>query len=337
MFGKVGASIEFDETSNTISDWVNDDGGNYQIGLVASLDPEPMLNDIRSDGVLYRAPYTYYYWCSTDDYYLSGDYGTAYLFSNLNSEKNYYVRPYMKYEDGIMYGKEVVLNAAPGIPATCGALNVHNSNKTYGTLTDIEGNTYKTIVIGTQEWMAENLNTSKYNNGAAIQEIDNNNGESGSNESWVLTATGAFTGSSSACPFGKLYNWQAVSSDLLCPAGWHVPDNDEWNTLADYLGGATNAGDKLKSSGSYYWYNADELANEVGFSALSGGVYEINLNNPNLVSTYCYTSYYKSAWWSATQYNASEAWYREIEDGNTQLQNGRRDKNCGLSVRCVKN
>jgi uncharacterized protein (TIGR02145 family) len=121
---------------------------------------------------------------------------------------------------------------------TCGTPNIHNPDLTYGSMTDQEGTVYKTIVIGTQEWMAENLNTSIYRNGDAIP-----TGLTGSQ--WfntINTLQGAWAyyqnNVSNACPYGKLYNWFACVDDRqLCPMGWHVPTDPEWTTLTDYLGG----------------------------------------------------------------------------------------------------
>ena len=116
---------------------------------------------------------------------------------------------------------------------TCGTLNVHNPDLIYGTMTDQEGNVYKTIVIGTQEWMAENLNTGVYRNGDAIvTDLDN--------AAWGATTSGAWSyynnDASFACPYGKLYNWFACTDSRgLCPTGWHVPSDAEWTTLTNFL------------------------------------------------------------------------------------------------------
>jgi uncharacterized protein (TIGR02145 family) len=130
----------------------------------------------------------------------------------------------------------------------CGATNVHNPDKTYGTMTDQQGNVYKTIVIGTQEWMAENLKTSIYRNGEAIANVTDGN-------QWSGLTTGAWcyyeNNSQYDCPYGKLYNWFAVSdSRKVCPTGWHVPTQGEWTTLTNYLGGESIAGGKMKSTSS---------------------------------------------------------------------------------------
>jgi hypothetical protein len=116
---------------------------------------------------------------------------------------------------------------------TCGAPNIHNPNLTYGSMTDQEGNVYKTIVIGTQEWMAENLNTSIYRNGDPIPtNLDA--------ATWLATTSGAWAyynnDASNACPCGKLYNWYTcVDARELCPVGWHVPSDEEWTLLTEYL------------------------------------------------------------------------------------------------------
>ncbi|MFM7728880.1 MAG: FISUMP domain-containing protein, partial [Flavobacteriales bacterium] len=109
-------------------------------------------------------------------------------------------------------------------PASCGAPLVHNPDLTYGTMTDQEGTTYKTIVIGTQEWMAENLATSSYRNGDPIP------------SSFTNTMTGECSvymdDEANLCPHGRLYNWYAVTDDRhVCPTGWHEPSLEEWNTM----------------------------------------------------------------------------------------------------------
>ena len=131
---------------------------------------------------------------------------------------------------------------------SCGADSVHNPNLTYGNMTDQEGNVYKTIIIGSQEWMAENLKTSVYRNGNAIDNIIDDN-------QWSSLTSGAWAScindSQYDCPYGKLYNWFAVAdSRYLCPTGWHVPTDDEWTTLTDYLGGEEVAGGKMKTTGT---------------------------------------------------------------------------------------
>jgi hypothetical protein len=120
-----------------------------------------------------------------------------------------------------------------GSPATCGAPNVHNPAKTYGSMTDQQGNVYKTIVIGSQEWMAENLKTSIYRNGEAIANVTDDS-------QWQVLTTGAWcyynNDNQFNCPHGKLYNWYAVADPRnLCPTGWHVPTDGEWNVLIGYL------------------------------------------------------------------------------------------------------
>ena len=161
-------------------------------------------------------------------------------------------------------------NSKTGLAHTCGATSVHNSDKTYGTMTDQEGNVYKTIVIGTQEWMAENLKTSIYRNGDVIENVTNN-------VQWSNLTTGALASynndSQYDCPYGKLYNWYAVADPRhVCPTGWHEPTDGEWTMLTDYLGGEAVAGGKMKSTFTQYWLYLNQYAtNESGFSALPGG------------------------------------------------------------------
>jgi hypothetical protein len=128
---------------------------------------------------------------------------------------------------------------------SCGAENVHNPTKIYSSVTDQEGNLYKTVVIGTQEWMAENLATSIYSNGDLIA-------TNLSNVDWNSSLSGAWKfyndNSELNCPNGKLYNYYAVAdSRNVCPVNWHVPSNDEWTELISYLGGEIEAAVALKA------------------------------------------------------------------------------------------
>jgi uncharacterized protein (TIGR02145 family) len=191
---------------------------------------------------------------------------------------------------------------------------------------------YKTIVIGTQEWMAENLNTSIYRNGDAIPTgLDD--------ATWSTNISGAWSyynnDPSNACPYGKLYNWYACADARhLCPSGWHMPNDDEWTTLMDFLGGETVAGGKMKTVGNYVegtglWFipNA-EATNLSGFSGVPGGF------RSNVAGYDYFTG--DGKWWSADEFNSSSApsHYLSYIAGGFYIESF--SKHYGLSVRCLR-
>jgi uncharacterized protein (TIGR02145 family) len=196
-----------------------------------------------------------------------------------------------------------------------------------GTVTDSDGNVYHTVTIGTQTWMVENLKTTKYNDGNDIHY--------GTSGEWADLTTAAFCWYNDSMsvykePYGALYNWYAVNTGMLCPAGWHVPSEAEWNTLVTYLGGEDVAGGKLKETGTTHWFDPNEGAtNETGFTALPGG------------SRYDYATYnfinYFGYWWCTDPYDAEYAWFRQIINNYSGVYSNSAYKHCGLSVRCIKN
>jgi uncharacterized protein (TIGR02145 family) len=216
-----------------------------------------------------------------------------------------------------------------GITAhACGAAIVHNPAKTYGTMTDQQGNVYRTIVIGTQEWMAENLKTTIYRNGDAIANVTDNS-------QWANLTTGAWcyynNNSQYNCPYGKMYNWYAVADPRnVCPTGWHVPTDDEWTTLTSFLGGEAVAGGKLKSTGLQYWGSPNQDAtNESGFSGLPGGGRDGDNGIFVSIGNYGY-------WWSSTESSATSAWSRGLLYFGGDAGRYGSSKRVGLSVRCLR-
>ena len=208
---------------------------------------------------------------------------------------------------------------------------VFNPDLIYNTVTDNSGNTYKTIQIGTQMWMAENLKTSRFNDGTVIPLVTDNS-------AWANLTTSAYcwynNDSNSYKPsIGGLYNWPAVNSSKLCPKGWHVPSETEWTNLAIYLGGENIAGGELKGTGTILWLSPNSSAtNKSGFTALPGGerygtfAYNVRFDNIGI----------DGYWWSSTESSTTEAWERYIyykDGGLIKLSN---DKRTGNSVRCLK-
>lgn len=153
------------------------------------------------------------------------------------------------------------------------------------TVTDIDGNVYKTVQIGSQCWFAENLRTARYRNGEPILAAWGINGQG----AWIHYDNSPELGAI----YGKLYNWYAaVDARQVCPVGWHVPSHQEWHVLTDYLG--ENAGGKMKATGTARWLSPNTGAtNESGFDGLPGGVYAAN------TGFYGLGEY--GAWWSTTQ------------------------------------
>lgn len=223
-------------------------------------------------------------------------------------------------------------------PHTCGANQVHNPLLTYGSMTDQDGHVYKTIIIGNQEWMAENLKTGHYRNGNTIPVVTNNVAWSGLNtgaSSWYDNDSATYD-----CPYGRLYNWYAVNdSRRLCPSGWHEPSDAEWNVLIGFLDPAYTpiilgsqsllAGGDLKSTGNFFWLNPNQDAsNSSGFSALPGGGKDSNGLFGSLGNT--------AGFWTNTAFNNAGSWTREILTFSGSINRSTMDKRLGYYVRCVK-
>jgi uncharacterized protein (TIGR02145 family) len=208
---------------------------------------------------------------------------------------------------------------------------VINPALTYGSVGDADGNTYKTIQIGTQTWMAENLRTTRFNDGSSLVEmpLEDYSYSSFPGYSWYNDDSETYK-----TAYGALYNWQAIDARLngsknVCPAGWHVPDDAEWDTLTAYLGGLTIAGGKLKETGTSHWNSPNTNAtNASGFTALPGGYCMGS-------GTYFLRIGEMGNWWSSTSYDQYRGWIWSVYKNNSDINR----LGYGLSqvsVRCVK-
>lgn len=227
--------------------------------------------------------------------------------SGLSENTTYYVRAYAINSEGTSYGETVSF-----------------TTQNYGpTVTDIDGNVYHTVHIGTQIWMMENLNVTHYRNGDPIPNVINDS-------TWSGLTTGARcywnNDSAFAAPvYGALYNWYAVDdSRNLCPVGWHIPSDSEWTVLFEYLGGETIAGSKLKSP----TWGIGPGNNSSGFTAIAGGFRYHNGNYDGVGL--------QGFWWTSTQYDAQSANYCYLTYLNTGAHSSATTKLAGHSVRCVK-
>ena len=207
-----------------------------------------------------------------------------------------------------------------------------NPTSGYGSnITDKEGNSYKTVYIGTQQWMGENLKVTKYSDGTTIPNITDNT-------QWQNNTTGAWAyynnDEANNAKYGKLYNWYAVSKTTngnknVCPTGWHVPTDAEWTVLTDYLGGSAVAGGKMKVVGTTNWNSPNKDATNTSlFTGLPGG----NLNSNGNYDNIGYNGY----WWSSTEGSPNLAWFRTLigVSGYAFRSNSLKEEGC--SVRCLK-
>jgi uncharacterized protein (TIGR02145 family) len=202
------------------------------------------------------------------------------------------------------------------------------------TLKDIDGNIYKTVKIGSQVWMAENLKTMKYNDGTAIPLVTDD-------KAWKALTTPVYCwykndATANKNKYGALYNWYTVSTNKLCPRGWHVPTDAEWRTLITYLGGESVAGGKLKEKGTVHWESPNTGAtNESGFTALPSGERKhdgtFDDSGSNVVS---FRS--NGCWWSSTEQYAFNAYYQRLYNSLISVYSSLSVKQSGYSVRCLQ-
>jgi uncharacterized protein (TIGR02145 family) len=205
------------------------------------------------------------------------------------------------------------------------------------TVKDIDGNTYNTVQIGTQCWMRDNLKVTKHRDGSIIP-LDGSGGTSGNGtgQTWSSRATGARTvyghSATNLSTYGYLYNWYAVSDTKgLCPSGWNVPSESDWNTLSNFLGDEIFAGGKMKESGTTNWVSPNINANnESGFSAIPSGFRKFEGEFSNLGSF--------SIWWSSTIFDeGDEVWALSVKNDNSTLSwSDLETFELGASIRCIK-
>ena len=202
-------------------------------------------------------------------------------------------------------------------------------------ITDGEGNKYNSVAFGTQIWMVENLRTTKYSDGTPIPNVTDNT-------QWYKVSTGAWShydnDSQNDSLYGKLYNWNAVKTEKLCPTGWHVPTDEDWTILNDYLaanGHNESEGTALKATSG--WKNRKDGTSgngtdDYGWLGLPGG-YRWKKGSFNDLGSI-------GLWWSSSQRTGGSAWRYSLTNGRDI--NGRdildrsdRHMKTGFSVRCL--
>jgi uncharacterized protein (TIGR02145 family) len=240
--------------------------------------------------------------CSTGDYIIRG-----FDITNLDSIKLSDVVTVQVGSDGIEIGE------------------LQACSQSYGSVTDMDGNVYPIVLIGSQLWMAENLKTTRFADGTEIPNVPDN-------EAWGSLDTPAWcnydNNAANDITYGKLYNWfTGADPRNVCPAGWHVPTDAEWTVLTDFLGGTYFAGGKMKAITGWNPPNTG-ATNESGFSGLPGGLASEygNFVNNGL----------SGFWWSSSANDASNAWCLAMSHGFEYANIITRTKRKGYSVRCLR-
>ena len=230
------------------------------------------------------------------------------IMTGLTPTTTYYVRAYATNSNGTGYGSAMSFKTS--LP----------------TITDIDGNIYHTITIGTQVWMVENLKTTRYNDSTSIPYVEDP-------DAWIGLISPGYSWPedypANITPYGALYNWYAVNTGKLAPTGWHVPTDADWTTLINYAGGTSTAGANLKETGTNYWYPPNTGAtNKYGFTALPAG-YRSSSNG-----TYVNFDIF-GVWWSATGTIGSIGRLL-LENTTDTAYYGHDNQTQGFSVRCIK-
>jgi len=242
--------------------------------------------------------------------------------SGLTSGTQYYVRAYASNAVGTAYGNELIFTTLALLGQPCPGTP---------TVTDIDGNIYNTVQIGSQCWTQNNLKTSKYRNGNSIINITDNTQWSQTNTNNIGAWCYYDNNANNGVTFGRLYNWYAVNDSRgICPTGWHVPSFLEWSTIENFLGGDGVAGGALKSATGWNLPNIG-ATNSSNFTALPGGHRDPNGGFGGLgYDGYLWTS--SIGGWGG----GNSSWTRTLNNSNQGFHYGGYGWGFGFSVRCVR-
>ena len=243
------------------------------------------------------------------------------ILTELNQTTTYYLKTYVINNEGIFYGNEITFTTGLKMP--------------YLFISDIEGNKYKYLTLGNQVWMAENLKTTKFNDGTSIPADRIINTE---HLFWYNDDSATYKSK-----YGALYDWYAVNTGKLCPAGWHIPSDSEWKTLEIFLGMTQGQADGLDQRGTDQgnqlkftdgWYDQGNGFNTSGFSALPAGEWALY---------YYKDQKYRGSWWSSTESTEflltdpkNISFERTIFSDQKCIYRWKYPWQTGLSVRCIK-
>lgn len=248
----------------------------------------------------------------TNDGTGTGDYQS--IMTGLSSGTIYYVRAYASNSESTAYGEEVMFLTK---------------------VSDLEGNIYGTVIIGAQVWMTENLRATKLNNNMSIPNVIDNT-------AWINTTNAAYcwydNNINYKTTYGALYNWYTVNTGKLCPAGWHVPTDEEFSTLEIYLGlnadsvniwgwRGTDHGKQMKATAG--WDVGGNGTNSSGFSALPGGYRYGATGDFYMMTSITY-------WWSSSAHDTDRGWYRRLDATANDVYRASTSKKGGKYIRCLK-
>jgi uncharacterized protein (TIGR02145 family) len=247
----------------------------------------------------------------------------AVLLKNLNPDTRYHYRIKANNLCGTTIGVDRTFVTSP-----LKEINF-NPDIDYGSMTDYDGNSYKTIKIGSQTWMVENLKTTHLNNGKPIQQVTDN-------DAWSKLTTPGYSWYNNDPDilnvkylYGALYNYYTIETGCLCPRGWHVPADEEWYRMITFLGEYENAGGKLKEAGFDHWSKPNAGAtNESGFTALPGGK-RLGGGTFGLIGYYGF-------WWTSLDTRTQLVWGESLSYDYPSVSSAVDPSNNGYSVRCVK-
>jgi uncharacterized protein (TIGR02145 family) len=236
------------------------------------------------------------------------------IINNLKDSAVYYARAYAENNKGVGYGKQTIFT-------------------TRKNATDNEGKKITEVMIGSQVWMAKNLDVTRYNNGDSIPNVTNDS-------LWNVMNTypkGAYCNynndEANATIYGRLYNWYAVTDKRgVCPTGFHVPSDAEWTTLVNAIGGE-EAGGKLKEAGTAHWQSPNTGAdNSTGFTALPGGI----RTHDGLFSDIYLAGLWQTSSRAPDAIGCYTNWIYCIINSEAQMYRSEYCQNSALSIRCIK-
>lgn len=233
--------------------------------------------------------------------------------SNLLPSTTYYCELYYKIEDNYTFNKSVEFKTREKVYIV------------FDTIYDIDQNIYNTITIGEQTWMAQNLRTTTYNDGEPINNLI-------TDDKWYQDSVGGYCWYENNIDYkntiGALYNGYNIETNKLCPTGWHIPSDDDWFELVDYLnnhGFENYHAEALKTE--YGWINNSNGVNHYGFSALPSG-YRNEIGGSHDINSF-------AGYWSSDKNHLSQHYVRKLNTNNT-LQPWIANRNVGMAVRCIK-